>query len=103
MSADLTLEALIQVGMAMFGSLARLLNSNNTALKINRILSDLFVAGFTGMLLYWATCELQAPKSVLFATAGVAGWIGPKTLDKIMDFIGKKTGINLTGADEAPP
>ena len=94
------LTLLIQVGMAIMGALARLLNRHDTVLNIGLVLSDLFVAGFTGILLFWLTCSLETEPGWMFALSGIAGWIGPKALDKIMDLIGKKTGIDLHGQNE---
>ena len=91
------LTLLIQVGMAIMGTLARLLNKREVALRIGLVLSDVFVAGFTGILLFWLTRDMETEAGWVYALSGIAGWIGPKVLDKIMDLISKKTGIDLNG------
>jgi len=94
------LTLLIQVGMAIMGALARLLNRHDVSLRIGHVLSDLFVAGFTGLLLFWLTRDLGVDAGWVYALSGIAGWIGPKTLDKIMEVVSKKTGIDLHGTKE---
>jgi hypothetical protein len=83
--------------MAVLGALARLLNRHENALKVGLVLSDLFVAGFTGLLLFWITRDLQTEAGWVYALSGVAGWIGPKVIDKLMEFISQKTGIEILG------
>lgn len=92
------LTLLIQVGMAIMGALARVLNKRDMVLRLGMVLSDLFVAGFTGILLFWLTRDLGTDAGWVYALSGIAGWIGPKALDKIMDLISKKTGIDLNGS-----
>jgi hypothetical protein len=93
------LTALIQIGMAVLGALARVLNRKDESKKLAHVVSDMFVSGFTGLLLFWMTRSMEIDQSWLFALSGIAGWIGPKVIDKAVEIVSKKTGIELTGED----
>ena len=95
------LTILIQVGMAVMGAFARVLSKREDAMKMGMVISELFVAGFTGLLLFWLTRNQNTDAGWMYALSGVAGWIGPKVLDKIMEVVGKKTGIELGAGAEA--
>jgi len=85
----------LQALMAAFGALARLVNKKNVKLSLSGALGDLFVAGFTGVLLYWVGQALPVASGMLYALAGISGWIGPQALDAISHTVAKKAGVNL--------
>ncbi|MDR1599805.1 MAG: phage holin family protein [Oscillospiraceae bacterium] len=89
------LTALIQVIMAALGALARMLYKREAAPKLTRTLSDLFVAGFTGLLLYWVASATDIAGGWFYAASGIAGWAGPNALDMATLAVEKKTGIPL--------
>jgi apolipoprotein N-acyltransferase len=100
-NADDLLAALVQVIMAALGALARVLNKREESLQLTRTLGDLFVAGFTGLMLYWVASATELKGGWLYAASGIAGWAGPSVLDWLTAMVVKKTGIPLGGA-EAP-
>lgn len=93
------LAAAIQVIMAILGALARMLNRKQS-LAIAHTLGDLFVAGFTGITLYWVSSSMSLESGWLFAASGIAGWAGPSVLDWLTGIVEKKTGIPFTSGDE---
>jgi hypothetical protein len=90
------LTLVIQVGMAVLGALARMLKNKETKLRLGLVASEFFIAGFTGIMLFWLTRGVATETGWVYALAGVAGWLGPKAMDKIVDIVSKKTGYNLS-------
>ncbi|GHU74658.1 hypothetical protein AGMMS49992_16770 [Clostridia bacterium] len=88
--------ALIHVLMAVAGAMARMLNKGDKPLQIGRVLGELFVAGFMGLIFYWITRETDIKPGWAFAAAGIAGWVGPTVLDWLATIVEKKTGTKLT-------
>jgi ribose/xylose/arabinose/galactoside ABC-type transport system permease subunit len=94
------LGIIIQIMMAVFGSFARFLSRNEQA-ALSQSLRNLFVAAFTGMMLYWISGSMDIDSGWLYALSGIAGWAGPGVLDWVTMLVAKKTGIQL--AQEPPP
>jgi hypothetical protein len=88
------LGLVIQVLMAAMGAMARILNLPEPA-QLKYILRQMFVAGFTGACLFWLTDVLNLDMGLMFALSGIAGWLGPKTLDWLSNLIVKKTGMPI--------
>jgi phage shock protein PspC (stress-responsive transcriptional regulator) len=89
------LALLIQIMMAVFGGLARILNRKDERMRLAHVLSDLFVSAFTGIMLYWVSQAMQIEAPWMYAVSGIAGWAGPRALDAIMEAVRKKTGLPL--------
>jgi Na+-transporting NADH:ubiquinone oxidoreductase subunit NqrB len=92
------LTLLIQVGMAVLGALARMLKNKEENLRIGIVASEFFIAGFTGIMLFWLTRGVSTDTGWVYALAGVAGWLGPKAMDKIVEIVSKNSGYNLSGS-----
>jgi hypothetical protein len=92
--------------MAAVGALARILNEGRPQLTLPKVLSDLFVAGFTGLMLYWVSKATDIEGGWVYAAAGIAGWAGHTALDRFANIVIKKTGLvpNLNDkTDEVKP
>ncbi|GHU68800.1 hypothetical protein FACS1894184_11630 [Clostridia bacterium] len=88
----------IQVAMAVFGALARIMRASNEQVRnVWRIVGDLFAAAFSGTMMYWLSAEVKLSPELSYMMAGVAGWVGPSALDAVIRFAVKKTGIPLAG------
>jgi drug/metabolite transporter (DMT)-like permease len=85
----------IQVLMAAAGAYARVLNMKEPT-ELKAILGQVFIAGFTGLCLYWVSGVLNVDQGLMFALAGIAGWVGPRALDGLGAKLTKQTGINFT-------
>ena len=94
-------EVFIAVLLAVSGGLARLLNlKDNTKLKWSRILSELFISGFAGIivLMLARTCGLSG--DWLGIVCGMSGWIGPRILDLVTKPAFDKIHINVENVKE---
>ena len=80
--------------MAAAGALARVLNMREQT-ETKNLLSQMFVSAFMGVCLYWFTDVLNVDQGLMFALAGVAGWMGPRVMDLITEMVTKKTGLQL--------
>ena len=92
------LTLLIQVGMAILGALARMLRNQEAKLRIGIVASEFFIAGFTGIMLFWLTRGIATDAGWVYALAGVAGWLGPKAMDKLVEIVSKKSGYDLSSS-----
>jgi hypothetical protein len=91
----------IQMAMAVFGALARILNQKNGAVRsIWHILGDLFVAAFTGLMIFWLSAEVNMSAPLRYAAAGAAGWAGPNALNAVISIVSKKAGLDSAMKDE---
>ena len=87
-------ELVVAVLLAVLGGLARLLNAKDKrAMKRGRILSELFVSGFVGLMVLLIARTVGLTGDWLGLVCGMAGWAGPKVLDEIWEHVKKKTGI----------
>jgi len=101
MTMDDWWEAVFSVILAAAGGLARLLNlKEKKALKWKRILGELFTAAFMGVLIFLLSREIKISSYVTCLIAGVAGWLGPKAMDFIIEFIGSLTNFKLIRKDD---
>ena len=89
-------EAVIAVLLAVAGGLARLLNAkDNTRLKWSRMLSELFISGFAGLMTLLLARRFGLSGDWLGLVCGMAGWIGPRILDLIAKPALNPIGINI--------
>ena len=96
MRLDEVWEVIISVFLAVFGSMARLLNmSDDRALKLSRMLSELFIAAFIGSMIFLLAKEMNTESQYLmWLLAGAAGWVGPKVLNLFAQVL-RKLNIEL--------
>ncbi|GHU69694.1 hypothetical protein FACS1894184_14110 [Clostridia bacterium] len=101
MNADDVFTALIVVGMAMMGALARMFYKKNdtTRFSIGMALIEMFLSAFTALMLFWITRSLPINNDFKYALGGVAGWAGPKALEGIIETLNAKTGLKLKPLD----
>ena len=93
--ADKTWEAIIAVILAAAGGLARLLNVKDSAkMQLGRILSELFISGFAGLMVLLLARSFGLVGDWLGLICGMAGWIGPRLLDLVAKPAGKAIGID---------
>jgi len=76
--------------------LARLLNLKGKAkLKWSKILSELFISGFAGLMVLMLAKHFGLSGDLVGVVAGISGWIGPRVLDAVAAMASKTTGIDL--------
>ena len=93
--AERVWQTVIAVILASMGGLARLLNAKDkTKLQWSRILSELFISGFAGLMVLLLARSFGLSGDWLGLVCGMAGWIGPR----ILDLVGKQAG-NAIGID----
>ena len=83
------------------GALARMLRNQEAKLRIGLVASEFFIAGFTGIMLFWLTRGVVTDAGWVYALAGVAGWLGPKAMDKLVEIVSKKSGYDLSSAAQS--
>ncbi|MCL2548254.1 MAG: phage holin family protein [Symbiobacteriaceae bacterium] len=98
-------EAVIAVLLATMGGLARLLSKkDNEDFSWPRLLSELFIAGFAGIMVLMAMRAMDISGDWVGLVCGMAGWIGPKVLDNVAEQAERATGIRMnaksSGRDE---
>jgi hypothetical protein len=99
------LALVIQVLMAALGALARIFNQKEPT-HLRYVMSQMFVAGFTGALIYWLQDMLNLGDGLMFALAGIAGYVGPMALDSLTALVFKRTGLQPPSSSSnisAPP
>ena len=90
---DNILEAAIAILLAIAGGMARLLNlKDKQMLKFSRVLSELFVSGFTGLMILLLARSYNIYGDLVGVICGMSGWVGPKILDTVLKFIQKQGG-----------
>jgi hypothetical protein len=89
-------QTIVAVILATLGGLARLLNSKDrTRLKWSRILSELFISAFAGLMVLLLGRSFGLMGDWLGLVCGMAGWIGPRILDLVSDQAGKALGLDV--------
>ena len=90
-------EYLFAVALASLGGLARLLNrKNKKPAPWTQILSEIFVAGFTGLMMLFVLRIIGVSGAYTGLLCGLAGWLGPRVLDSLVKFSEEKTGVSMT-------
>ena len=93
-------EYLTAIILAAAGGLARLLsNKDKQSIKWAVIISEVFIAGFTGLMMLFALRIAGAEGAYIGLLCGLSGWLGPKVLGALAK-IGKPLGIDLTEKTE---
>jgi hypothetical protein len=89
-------QTIVAVILATLGGLARLLNTKDkTKLKWSRILSELFISGFAGLMVLLLARSFGLTGDWLGLVCGMAGWVGPRILDLVSEQAGKSIGIDV--------
>ena len=89
-------QTIIAVTLAVAGGFARLLNlKGKSKLKWSRILSELFISGFSGLMVLMLARHFGLSGDLIGVIAGMSGWIGPRVLDAVANAASKTAGINL--------
>jgi len=97
---DKMIDTLIAVLLAAAGGLARLLNTKDKKrIQFGRILSELFISGFAGIMVLLLARTLGLTGDWLGLVCGMAGWIGPRILDLISKPATKPLGIDIDEND----
>jgi len=87
-------ETVIAVLLAAAGGFARLLNmKNKRRMRGGRILSELFVSSFAGLMVLLLARTGGLSGDWIGLVSGVAGWVGPRMMDLILKPAGKMLGI----------
>jgi len=98
---DKAWQTVIAVILAVAGGLARLLNlKDNTKLKWSKIVSELFISGFAGLMVLMLARASGLSGDLVGVFAGVSGWIGPRVLDLITNIVAKTAGVNFNETDD---
>ena len=91
-------ETVIAVLLATAGGLARMLNNRDTVnFSWLRLFSELFIAGFAGIMVLMALRAMDISGDWVGVVCGMAGWIGPRILDSIAEQAEKATGLKIDG------
>jgi len=94
------IDTLIAVLLAAAGGLDRLLNTKDKKrIQLGRILSELFISGFAGIMVLLLARTLGLTGDWLGLVCGMAGWIGPRILDLISKPATKPLGIDIDEND----
>lgn len=89
-------DTVISVLLAVTGGLARLLNAKDSEkLKLGKILSELFISGFAGIMVLMLAHASGLSGDWVGLICGISGWIGPRILETITKIVEKATGIGL--------
>jgi len=93
-------EAVIAILLAVAGGFARLLNiKDDTKFKWSRILSELFISGFSGLMVLMFARASGLSGDWLGVAAGMSGWVGPRILDLLTSTVGQTIGITTDSID----
>ena len=96
------IQIFITALLAAFGALARLLSQKEKmSERVAGMVSGCLVAAFTGVMAYFVSTYFDLVTSLTYILAGISGWIGPKILDVVADFILNKTGLTVRANDNA--
>lgn len=89
-------ETIIAVLLASAGGFARLLSvKDSTRLKWGRILSEVFISAFAGLMVLLLARASSLSGDWVGLVCGIAGWIGPRILDSLSKTASKTLGIEL--------
>ena len=93
-------EVLKAVLVSCAGGLARMLNQKDKrVLTMFRLAAQLFVAGFTGVMVLFALQALKIEGGYTGLLCGLAGWAGPTVLDSLGN-LGAKIGLDLSKTEK---
>lgn len=87
------IELLVYSIVAIFGVLARELKLKDvTQLKIAKLVSNMTVAAFGAMIVYFIASMSNLPTEIGYILAGLVGWGGNEVIDKLFE---KHTDIKI--------
>lgn len=96
MDVERAWQTIVAVILAALGGLARLLNAKDKSkLKWSRILSEIFISAFAGLMVLLLGRSFGLTGDWLGLVCGMAGWIGPRILDLVSEQAGKSIGIDV--------
>ena len=88
-------DYIIAIILASSGGFARMLNKRGgRKLTVVKVLSELFISGFAGIMVLLLARSLGLTGDWLGLVAGMAGWIGPQLLDLLEKPVKKAIGLN---------
>ena len=91
-------EYIIAVLLAMAGGFAKLLSvKNSRKMKLKRILSELFISGFSGLMVLLFARATGLSGDWVGVVCGMSGWTSPRILDFVTKATAKKIGIDTDG------
>ena len=94
-------ETMIAVLLAVLGGLARILNlKDNKKLKWSKILSELFISGFSGIMVLMFARIYNLSGDWVGIICGMSGWIGPKILDVLVKLVSKALNLDVSGNND---
>ena len=86
---------------AVLGGLAKLLGHKDaTQISWTTIVSELFIAGFVGLMTLQAGIAMGIENAWLGVACGAAGFMGVRVMNGLIALLSKKTGIDLTEKKE---
>jgi hypothetical protein len=98
---DRTWEAAIAVSLAAAGGIARLLSVKGTKkLRWSCVLAELFISGFTGLMVLMVARASGVSGDWIGVLAGMSGWVGPRILDAVTKAAHRATGIDVSSEGE---
>lgn len=88
---------LLYVMIAVFGGLARYLNSytKGTPFKLSIFFASAFVAGFSGWMFSQIGISMGMPVSMIYMMAGTGGFFGEQTMKYILEWLQNKGKIQM--------
>lgn len=90
-------DIIINISVAVFGGLARVLSiKDKEEVKARKILSELLISAFIGSMFLMLANELNLSGSITGMVCGMAGWVGPKMLDIIIEFLKSLSQLKLS-------
>jgi len=94
-------ETVLAVLLAVLGGLARVLNlKDKQKLKWSKILSELFISGFSGIMVLMLAHIYGLSGDWVGIICGMSGWVGPKILDILAKLVSKAVGIDIDGNND---
>jgi len=97
-------QVIIAVMLAVAGGLARLLSiQDRTKLQLKRILSELFISAFAGLMVLLLSRSFGLEGDWLGLVCGMAGWIGPRILDLVAKPAGQAIGLDINSLSAESP
>jgi hypothetical protein len=93
-------ETIVCIILAVAGGFSRLLQKKDKSrIQWSRIFSELFVSGFSGLMLLLFARSFGLEGDWLGLVCGIAGYIGPRILDIVAKPVGKSIGIDIETND----
>ena len=97
-------DVTVNIIVASAGGIARLLSAKDKRyLKVSRVMSELFISAFTGAMFLMLASELKLSGNMTGLVCGMAGWVGPKFLDGIVQKVEDVLGIQKKKEEEKQP